>query len=628
MVTFRFDGNQEGERIPMNTSFVQFEYKDLESSIPDLFRLQVDKHSNKIAVKTANNELTYQQLDRASNRLARLLIEMLGVQQEPIALLFESGELIIISILAVLKAGKFWMPLNPLHSISRNKHLFRSSASALILTDKEHRSSAHEIAADTMQYVDIEDACSTPDDALNLRVTGDHIANLLYTFGSTGEPKGVIHDHRFVLHTTMLYTNQFRICPDDRISLVQTFTQVGARVSMFKALLNGASLHVFRLREEGINRLAKWLIQEQITLASLLPSVFRHMTEELAARETFPAIRVLQLSGDSVTKRELQLYQSCFSTNSILFHHLGSTETSLYRHYICDKTSVIDGNVVPAGYPVEDKDVILLDDMGREVAPTCAGEICVRSRYLSQGYWLRPELTADRFMFNSAGSTVRTYRTGDLGRMAPDGCLEYLGRKDLRVKIRGYLIDVSDVESALRQINTILDAAVVGEEYRDGGKRLVAYVVTKHEHRYDVGEWRAFLEQQLPDYMVPTSFVFVKSLPLTPSGKVDRLRLSSAELCDIVGGEIVNLNSRLENLLQTMWSEILDVKSIPKNSNFFELGGDSLCAMRLVGRINSLLALDLPVRVVFDNPTVATLALLIEDMQSGGLPVDVANREQ
>jgi len=280
--------------------------------------------------------------------------------------------------------------------------------------------------------------------------------------------------------------------------------------------------------------------------------------------------------------------------------------------YFLDEHTPTAGHVLPVGYPAEDKEILLLDEDGAEVGGDAVGEIAVRSRFLSPGYWRRPDLTAAAFRPDPAGGPERIYRTGDLGRRLPDGCLIHLGRKDFQVKIRGFRVEVAEVEGALLSLPTVQEAVVVAREDRPGDRRLVAYLVPTARPAPTVSALRQALAATLPDYMVPAAFVALDTLPKTPGGKVDRRALPApGRARPALDQPLVAPRTPVEATVGAIWQEVLGLDEIGLHDNFFDLGGHSLAASQVIARVTETCHVDLPLRMLFEAPTVNGLALAV-----------------
>ncbi|MGH7824579.1 MAG: non-ribosomal peptide synthetase [Candidatus Binatia bacterium] len=602
-------------------AFVEFKKEDLEESISDRFERQVAKHPDRIAVQTANQTLTYDELNRLSNRLAWAISAQRGDDNEPIALLLENDAPMIAAMLGALKAGKIYVPLDPLLPRARATYILDDSRAGLIVTNNANIPLANELAKTTGPLLNIDELdTSLSTDPPGLPVAPDALTWILYTSGSTGQPKGVVQNHRNVLHFVMNYTNGLHLCSEDRLTILSSFSVNAGNHDIFTALLNGASLYPLNIKEVGLEPLADWLVQHEITIYHSVPTVFRHFLESLREPAQFPNLRVIRFGGEPAAKRDVELYKQFFTQDCILINRLGSTETGTVRWYFIDKETAITGNIVPIGYPVDDNEIWLLDDGGKEGGLNNIGEIAVRSRYLTPGYWRRPDLTQAAFLPDPDGGNERIYRMGDLGRRLPDGCLLHLGRKDSQVKVRGHRIELAEIEMALLHHPAVKEGVVVARAEQDGERRLVAYMLPAARPVPFVSELRAFLNERLPDYMIPSAWVFLDAFPLAPNGKVDRgaLRPPSATRPEL-DTTFVAPRTPLEEALAGIWSEVLCLDQVGIQDSFFELGGDSLAATQVISRVIKKFDLQLPIRFLFQAPTVADMATVIAQSQSGNV---------
>ena len=483
----------------------------------------VRKHGERLAVRTDNYAFSYDELNRLANRVARAILAKSHDNQRPVALLLENDAPMIAAILGVLKAGKIYVPLDPLLPDTRAGYIMDDSQAGLIVTNSKNRSLANKLARNTLPLLEFDSLdASLSDDFPSRSISPDAPAWILYTSGSTGRPKGVVQNHRNVLHLVMNYNNGLHLCAEDRLTVLSSFSVNAGNHDIFTALLNGASLYPLNIKECGVGRLVDWLTRHEITIYHSVPSVFRHFLDSLIDEVKFPSVRVIRFGGESTSKRDVELYKRHFSRDCILVNRLGSTETGTLRWYFMDQSSPIEGNIVPVGYPVEDNEILLLDESGKEVSIDTIGEIAVKSRYVTPGYWRKPDLTKAAFLPGSERGDERTYRTGDVGRLLPNGCLIHLGRKDFQVKIRGHRIEIAEIEMALLDHPAIKQAIVVPREDYADDQRLVAYLVAATRPAPAVSELRGFLKETLPDYMIPSTWMFMEALPLAPNGKVDR----------------------------------------------------------------------------------------------------------
>jgi acyl-coenzyme A synthetase/AMP-(fatty) acid ligase/acyl carrier protein len=451
---------------------------------------------------------------------------------------------------------------------------------------------------------------------LGLPYSQGSLAFILYTSGSTGAPKGFSQTHCNVVHDTRNYTNTGHFCADDRLLLVSSISFADSVRTIYSALLNGASLYPFDIRVEGLTSLANWLIQNEITIYRSVPTVFRHFASTLTCEERFPKIRLIYLAGEPVYKKDVELYRKHFSEDCIFVNRLGTGEALTFRWYFIDKKTPIKGTHVPVGYAVPDKEVVLLGDVQQGADGSRIGEIAVKSEYLAPGYWKKIDLTQTVFLPDPEGGKSRIYRTGDLGRMLPDGCLVHLGRKDFQMKIRGYRIEIAEIEMALLDHVAIEEAVVRLWESRPGDQRLVAYLVHTGQKGLTVTELRRFLKEALPTYMIPSTFVMLDHLPLTPNGKLDRRALPAPDrVRPALDNPYVAPRTPMEETLAEIWARVLDLDQIGINDNFFELGGHSLLATQVISRVINTFRVKVPLRSLFQAPTVADMAVVIVQNQ-------------
>jgi amino acid adenylation domain-containing protein len=489
--------------------------EEFERSVPDRFEEQVRMHPDRLAFKTTKDALTWDSLNRAANRVARAILGMCEGQEKPIALLLDREASTMAASMGVLKTGGFYVPLAPSHPRVRICYILDETEATLIITDNKWLTLASEVTPRNCRLLNIEElAAGLSTENIGLSISPDSLTSITYTSGSTGEPKGVINTHRRDLHRTT-HDKQFGLGPDDR------FTNVGSaeRRSPFNALLNGAGSFPWYVRDEGLEHLADWLIRQEITVFRSGPRVFRHFVSTLTGEEKFPKLRVINLVGEPVFRADIELYKKHFSPHCVLVDTYGAHEVGPIRLYMIGKETKITGEKVPVGYAIPDKEVLLLDDEEREIGLDQVGQITVKSRFLSRGYWRRPDLTEAKFLPDPQGGDCRTYLTGDLGRMSPDGCLEHLGRKDSQVKIRGLRVEISEVEAALRSMEGIREAVVVAREDKQGDKCLIAYFVPAGNAPLGISAVRNFIEQKLPLFMVPSKYMLLDALPLTPNGR-------------------------------------------------------------------------------------------------------------
>ena len=387
------------------------------------------------------------------------------------------------------------------------------------------------------------------------------------------------------------------------------------------SLITGAALFPFDIRKQGFHELATWLVDNEITIIRAVPTFFRSFMASVDGAVTFPAVRVLSIGGEPMLQADVEHFNRHFSSRCTLSHAFGPTEClTVCRALIPHGTPIAEGKL-PLGYTLPDKDVLLLDDSRQEVGDGEVGEIAVRSRYISPGYWRDPGRTRDAFLPDPGGGDARTYLTGDLGVRTPDGCLRHVGRRDFQVKVRGYRIDVAEVENALRAIPGIGDAVVVGREMEPGVQALIGYYVATSRPPMTGSEVRERLAQTLPDYMIPSFLVAMDAIPQTPNGKTDRLRLPlPARDRRDADAPMVAPGTAIESELESIWRKVLGLAQVGTQDAFLNLGGDSLQAQKIVYLVAERFGVEVPVERLFDPGTIAAIANEIAAARAGISP--------
>jgi amino acid adenylation domain-containing protein len=605
-----------------SASAVEFEETDVETSIAARFARMARLYGDRPAVIAGNDRLTYTELNRATNRVARAILAQRGSASEPIALLLETGVPAIIAILGVLKAGKAYVPLEANYPPARLALMLADSQAPMIIAERSTFPMLQ--ATDPLQrsVLDINEMGTGFDDAdLDVAIAPRDVAYIMYTSGSTGEPKGVIQNHRNILHKVLTHTHDYRICTEDRLSLFYSCSFSASVRCIFGALLNGAALLIYDMKGQGFTQVAKRIVDDRLTIYFSVPTLFRELAVALASLKEPSSLRLIYLASETVGKQDIDLYRRCFAPGCILVHALATSETGAIRQYFISKTTEIIGDLVPVGYHVRDREVLLLDEHRALTGWNRVGEIAVRGRFLSPGYWQRADLTKAKFLPDPDDPEVRIYLTGDLGLMRPDGCLEYHGRKDFQVKVRGHNVGVGEIEAMLREVGGVKDAVVVSRQNGTGETSLVSYVVPDGLTLPTSGALRHALAAGLPNPMIPSAFVIIDALPMTPNGKIDRRQLPEpGSLRPTLDHPYTAPRTPMERDLAAIWAEVLALDRVGVEDNFFDLGGHSLGAARILSRVYAAFNVDLSLKALFDRPTVAGMAQAILAEQVVSMP--------
>jgi amino acid adenylation domain-containing protein len=596
---------------PQN-KFVEFKIEWTERSILNRFRCVARDYREKVALKTKQGTYSYGDIDELSSRIGQAILSNRGSGAEPVALLLEHDAGVPAAMLGVLKAGKFYVTLDPFYPQERNEYILADTRSELMITNKRNLALAHALAQGRaiINLDQLDDQSSRCDSGID--PSAHDLAYVFYTSGSTGKPKGVMHTHRSLLHNVFRQTNGRHLSSDDRIGLLFSYSYGASANNTYGALLNGGMLLPFSIKEEGLDKLASWLAREDVTVLHTVPTVFRHFASSLSDPNLFPRLRLIRLGGETMYRHDLELFKKHFHKNCLLHVGMGSSETGMMLECFFDHESECVTPTLPAGYPAQDVEVLLLDESGMVVEGEGIGEIVVKGRHLSRGYWGKTELTDQRFLPDPNGSEERMYYTGDLGYRSPDGYISHRGRKDSQVKIRGYRVEVSEIELAILDISEIKEAVVVARENQTGEKQLVAYVVSISAAGPSVRSLLGLLRQKLPDFMVPSAIVILEAFPLLPNGKVDRQALPSPDWeRPELAGNPVPPRGPIEAKLAEIWAKVLGLKLVGVQDDFLGLGGHSLLATRVLSEVTSVFGVELTLRTFFDNPTIQEMARAI-----------------
>lgn len=582
----------------------KFSPAELGRPLTDRFLDQVSRYPDRLAVQDTSVRLTYAELNVRANQIAHLILKRLGAGNEPVAMLFKQDVHLITNALGILLAGKFFVPLDPRYPPARNAAMLADSGTRLLLTDDINHHLALEIGNDA-SVVNTRDLPSSQARDPGIALTPESLAGLYYTSGSTGKPKGVMMNHKTLMHYTMIYSKAIGIQPDDRLSLLSPFTYAAALADIFGALLNGAALLLFDFQSEGVSAIARWMAAEGVTVFRSTSTLFRSLCLSVPPGTSLDLVRVVRLGGERISAGDVDLYIKTFSDSCILYLVFASTEALLMSDQWLDKSSVLKGRLAPAGRPVEGKRISIVDDAGNPVPINARGEIVVQSRYLSPGYWRQPELT--RAVFSSEPGGETSFRTGDLGLIQPDGNLIYLGRKDAQVKIRGHRVETTEVESVLAQVPGVRTAVVTLRNSASGDPALAAYLVPAGPPP-SLDDVRAFLSTRLPTYMRPSVYGMIPSVPLNANGKIDYAALPEPVWRRPPGREFVQPRDESEMLLTSIWERALSLEPIGITDNFFDLGGDSLIAARLVSEVEKRISRPVPLEILVRAPTIQQMA--------------------
>ncbi|HWP42477.1 MAG TPA: amino acid adenylation domain-containing protein [Blastocatellia bacterium] len=595
-------------------------------NIHQQFEQQSARTPEAVAIAFAGEQITYRELNQRANQLAHHLLGM-GVGREAlVGICMERSIEMVVALLGVLKAGAAYVPLDPTYPLTRLSFMLEDSQAPVLLVQQRlldrlgraHRAMAESrnrrlpipdsrckvLCLDT-DWARLEDE-SREDPAV--QIDGDLPAYLIYTSGSTGQPKGAVISHRAITNHMLWFIDRFSLKESDSVLQKTPFSFDASVWEFYAPLMTGGRLVVARPGgHQDSAYLVRTIIEQEVTILQLVPSLLQMLLEEPDLARC-SSLRHVFCGGEALMGELQDRFGRVLGAQ---LHNLyGPTEASIdVTHWACGRES--ERPTAPIGRPISNTQIYLLSRDLRPVPIGVPGELYVGGDGLARGYLNRADLTAEKFIpdpfADEAGA--RIYKTGDLARYLPDGNLEFLGRLDHQVKIRGFRIELGEIESALRGHEAVRDAAVVARDDSPGEKRLVAYVVAEPGENLTADQLHSHLQQVLPDYMVPPTFVLLAELPLTPNGKVDRRALPPPEEArKEMGPDFRAPRNLLELRLAQIWEDLLQVRPIGITDNFFELGGHSLLAKRLMIRIEKQLGQSLPLTLFFQEPTIAALA--------------------
>ncbi|ATB48289.1 non-ribosomal peptide synthetase [Corallococcus macrosporus] len=577
-----------------------------EASLAELFEAQVEETPDAVAVEDRGETLTYAALNRRANQLAHHLRGM-GVGPEVrVGVCVERSLAWVVSMLGVVKAGGVYVPLDASYPLERLGWM-KSEARVALLVAQEKLADEMASGSELVVSVDTEwDALIARQPESNLRsgASGGNLAYVMFTSGSTGRPKGVGVPQRAVTRLVM-GSGVADFGPREVWLQLAPTAFDASTLEVWGALLHGGKLVVYPEGPLELEALARTLEETGITSLWLTAALFEQM--QAYQPQALRGVRQVLAGGDVLPVGRVR---ERVASGAVLINGYGPTEgttfTSVHR---METVEDVGPGAVPIGGPVANTRVYVLDARLRPVPAGVRGELYVGGDGLAVGYVGRPELTAERFVPSPFGDGERLYRTGDEARWLGNGTLEFLGRRDTQVKVRGFRIELGEVEEALKQQAGVEEAAAVVREEGWGGKRLVAYVVAPGG---DGAALKESVKQRLPEYMVPSTVVVLEALPLTPNGKVDRKALQVAELAPQVERQAREPRTPTEHQLLALWREVLGTERVNVEDDFFELGGHSLLATQLVAHVRSAFSVELPLRAIFESPTLEALAARIE----------------
>jgi amino acid adenylation domain-containing protein len=593
-----------------------------------LFEDQVGRTPTAIALVYEGQTVTYADLNGRANRLARFLREKNVGPETCVGICVERSVELVVGLLGILKAGAAYVPMDPSYPEQRQQYLLRSAAPRVVLTQAHLKKGRFAVAA-TVIALDGDWSEIAQRDAANLdprevNVRPRNLAYVIYTSGSTGEPKGAMNEHRAVVNRLLWMQEHYRLTSEDRILQKTPFSFDVSVWEFFWTLISGARLVIARPGGHQDPLYLQGLIErEGVTRLHFVPSMLQVFLEQVRP-ESCASLRHIVCSGEELSPL---LNDRCLASlpQARLSNLYGPTEAAVdVTAWECTMTP--EGGRVPLGKPISNVQMYVLNRQRQPLPVGVAGEIHIGGVGVGRGYLNRPDLTAERFVPDpfSGDPGARLYRTGDLGHWRANGVLEYLGRNDHQVKIRGLRIELGEIESKLLQHDQVKETVVVARTDETGEKTLVAYVVPKDARSPScesiTNALTAYLQGILPDYMVPGAMVVLERLPLSPNGKLDRRALPAPQVA--LARRYEAPEGATEILLAEIWRKLLRVSRIGRRDNFFELGGHSLHGVRVIAKVAENYGVELPAVALFRHPTLEALARYVEKLRAESTEVE------
>ncbi|HKO80261.1 MAG TPA: amino acid adenylation domain-containing protein, partial [Chitinophagaceae bacterium] len=586
-----------------------------EKSLVALLHEVAVQHSDKVAIEFKQQKISYKDLDEKSSQFANLLLKQGGTTGQAIGLAVDRSPEMIIALLAIMKSGAAYVPLDPEYPRERVEYMLQDSNAKILITSKKY---SHHFKSDATELI-IEDCLSQLSQFSNefpsINLNGSDLAYILYTSGSTGKPKGVQIKHHNLVNFLLSMQKMPGISANDSLLAITTISFDIAGLELYLPLVSGAKVVLADTETaKDAYRLLALIKEKNITMMQATPSTWRML---LDSGWNKPFDFTVLCGGEALPK---DIADKLVGLCSSLWNMYGPTETTIWSTV---KQITADSPSITIGRPIDNTQVYILDEYLKNVPAGATGEIFIAGDGVAKGYFHKPELTAERFLPNpfTTDSTTKMYRTGDLGKFLENGEILCLGRIDQQVKVRGHRIELGEIEYSLGKLEGIKEAVVVATEDIPGNQKLAAYVIPEQQNKkinYDSKEqklkWRDAIKEVLPHYMVPNDWIILTEFPLTPNNKIDKKALPKPP-SEINGYS--KKSARLpvtqnEKLIAKIWEEELGRKNVTLDDDFFDLGGHSLIAVKMMNHLEKETGKRIPLTALFEGPTVEKLASLIE----------------
>ena len=606
-----------GSAVPVPEGFEPFPIEKTDHSVAELLQESYERHSARIAIDANGWKISYNELDRLTNQVAHRIIAQAGDKEGPVAILVEQGVSQIIAVLGVLKSGRVYSAMDLSNPPERLAGMLADLGACLVVSNSNNSTLARSLVDGSVPVVEM-DKLNGGDGKILVARSADDLAGVCFTSGSSGRPKGVVHTHRGLLHWVGTSINRYCMNPDDKLPFPFSCSYAGSVSSMFATLLCGGTLYPIDLKSMSMQGLAAFMEEKQITIFVLSTSILRSLVSVLDnSRRHFPRLKILVVGAELIQTQDVRLWQSLISPQTILGCLFASSEAAIITFNTIYPDVELSQGILPVGFPLPQKEILIVDEERRPLPQGQTGEIAIRSEYLAHGYWNKPDLTNAVFQNDPHDPSKRIFYSSDLGRILPNGMLEHLGRKDSYAKIRAYSVDLLEVEQAIYDLQDVKHVVVqaLPARHDPDQKQLVAYLVVGAQHARNSVQMRKALAGKLPAYMIPSHFVFLDEMPLNLNGKVDKKALPPVDHTRELDAAELPADD-IEKRLALIWQDVLKQKDIGVNDGFFDLGGDSLLAMHLLMMIEKDFSQRMPLAVISKASSIREQADL---MRSGSI---------
>lgn len=577
------------------------------------FQRIVELFPQRPAIIQGGKQLTYAEFDQITDQLSKTILQSGAAKGNRIGIFLEHGIDQFVAVFGILKAGCAYVAFDTTNPSERIAYIIEDAKVSVLITNNRNLAQTEALANDQILTINIDKPEQHTDSTLSTTISGDDICSIIYTSGSTGNPKGTWYTHRAMSQFVWRYSRFCALNEHDRVGYFVSISFSAHAMPMLGALMNGGALVLFDLKKKQLSNFRDWLVRQQITVALMIPSVLRNFSATLDPGHFFPDLRLVLSGGEGLYRADVEKLFPHLSDKAQIMHIFASTEAYLTNAFVIHKHMLLASNNLPVGWDVHGIKTHVMDEHGQQAGINTLGEIWIESDFLAGGYWNDEKLSGQHFFAQLPGFKGKVFKSGDLGMKLSDGSLVISGRKDNMVKLRGYRIDVREIESVLLDLPETLETAVLLKEDPQGNKHLVAYVVVRQGHEFDEARMKLAVLRMLPDYMVPGYLVRLDELPKAHTGKVDFQHIPDpdwSQLAKVMDIEAVTTPTEIR--LAEIVSRILNVSPVGKTHNIIHLAKDSLKLFVALDEIEKAFGKKLNIDAILAAPTIRSIAEWID----------------